>query len=133
MPKGEEYTEELNGMELHAKIYQVATVDAAGEYSETSEFKSLSLKDAVNGDVTWEEMTAKAAELASDKTPDTECTITDGTGEKELNSGIYLVVVETASTGFYEYNFNPGLIALPEQYHYNTNSHLRPDSMTSRT
>ena len=89
-------------------------MDAAGEYSETSEFKSLSLKDAVNGDVTWEEMTAKAAELASDKTPDTECTITDGTGEKELNSGIYLVVVETASTGFYEYNFNPGLIALPD-------------------
>ena len=39
VPKGEEYTEELNGMELHAKIYQVATVDAAGEYSETSEFK----------------------------------------------------------------------------------------------
>lgn len=114
VPKGEEYTEELNGMELHAKIYQVATVDAAGEYSETSEFKSLSLKDAVNGDVTWEEMTAKAAELASDKTPDTECTITDGTGEKELNSGIYLVVVESASTGFYEYNFNPGLIALPD-------------------
>ena len=50
VPKGEEYTEELNGMELHAKIYQVATVDAAGEYSETSEFKSLSLKDAVNGE-----------------------------------------------------------------------------------
>lgn len=40
--------------------------------------------------------------------------VTDGTGEKELNSGIYLVVVETASTGFYEYNFNPGLIALPD-------------------
>lgn len=114
VPKGEEYTEELNGMELHAKIYQVATVDAAGEYSETSEFKSLSVKDAVNGDVTWEEMTVKAAELASDKTPDTECTITDGTGEKELNSGMYLVVVESASTGFYEYNFNPGLIALPD-------------------
>ena len=114
VPKGEEYTEELNGMELHTKIYQVATVDAAGEYSETSEFKSLSVKDAVNGDVTWEEMTAKAAELASDKTPDTDCTITDGTGEKELNSGIYLVVVESASTGFYEYNFNPGLIALPD-------------------
>lgn len=114
VPAGEEYTEELNGMELHAKLYRVAAVDATGKYTETTDFTGLSVKDAISGDATWEEMTIKAAELAEDKNPAAECVITDGRGEEKLDSGMYLVMVEPVNSTFYEYEFNPGLIALPD-------------------
>ena len=138
VPAGEEYTAELNEMELHAKLYQVATVNAAGTYTETADFTGLSIKDAVSGDTTWEELTAKAAELAWDKKETTDCRIINGTGTKELAAGMYLVLPEPVTTTFYEYEFNPSLIALPDnqamhgvgaenKWTYEVNANLKPE------
>lgn len=116
-----EFAEILSRIELNARLYLVASLDSSGSYTEKKEFASLDIKQLRQGKKEWQEAAKEAEGLAAQTEPDAEINMIYGTGTaKHLKSGIYLVLVEKKVTDFYEYQFAPYLIAVPDNLYYHT-------------
>lgn len=134
------FANDLLHMRLQVKLYQVAEVKKTGKYVHTKGFQSLKFEQLVHGKGDWEKAAVQAAELAEGKDADAVFQIVNGTGTKEgLKPGMYLVLVESGSSGLYEYSFSPWLVALPDNlyyqsgepaddyWQYNVGSNLKPE------
>ena len=113
------FSEEFSTMQLNAKLYRIAAVNEAGKYTSLEAFQSLDM-EKLTEEGNWESAAGKAAELAEGIEPDTSLQIVEGTGKAEgLEQGMYLVLVEESKSEWYEYHFNPYLVALPDNlYHH---------------
>ncbi|MGN0352864.1 MAG: DUF5979 domain-containing protein [Roseburia sp.] len=121
VPDNSEYGKELSEVSLKANLYRIASVDKDGTYTSTTEFQSLEIEKSELNQEKWEEIAEEAAGLAEGETADTQITIENGTGKAEnLQTGMYLVMVENVITDLHEYSFNPCLIALPDNLYYQT-------------
>lgn len=116
-----EFAEELSKIKLNARLYRVASVDASGTYTFEKEFASLDMEQLRHGKKEWKEAAREAAEIAAGKEADAQLTIIDGTGmADDLKPGMYLVLVEKGVIDFYEYQFTPCLIAVPDNLYYHS-------------
>lgn len=121
IPDTGEYGKELSEVPLEAKLYRIASVEKNGTYSSTSEYEFLEIEKTKQDKETWEEIAGKAKEIVEGKTADAQVTIVNGTGTAEnLETGMYLVMVENKVTELHEYSFSPCLIALPDNLYYQT-------------
>lgn len=119
---GGSYAEDLEGAELTANIYQVASMEGSGVYHALEGYEDLGLEDAVLNDGDWSALAKEAAAVAEGTEADAQITLTEGSGTAEdLEAGMYLVVVENGVTDCYEYTFSPYLISLPDNLYYQTN------------
>ncbi|MBO5260479.1 MAG: hypothetical protein J6B26_08895 [Agathobacter sp.] len=119
--EGGSYAEDLAKAELNAKIYQVATVDENGVYTDLEDYKSLGLGNAVLKGGDWSKKAQDAAAIAAEKTPDAQIAMTAGKGSvNDLKAGMYLVVLEDGLTDCYAYTFSPYLICLPDNLYAQT-------------
>lgn len=143
---GMEY-QELEGLEIPVKIYQVADVSASGVYTGKKEFKQLNFSD-VNSNTTaqqWREKAAEAVRLADENNilPENEIVLNSPdnmeNAVKDLPVGLYLIQAETVESSWYEYSFSPFLLSLPNNYYdpedsssddawvYHVEADLKPD------
>lgn len=115
------YAEDLEGAQLTAKVYKVASMQGTGVYTSLEGYENLGLEEAVLNDGDWSNLAQKAAAVAEGKEPEAVIAITDGTGAAEdLEAGMYLVVMEKGVTECYEYTFSPYLISLPDNLYFQT-------------
>lgn len=125
---GEQYAEDLRNMTIPVKLYKVADVDVAGNYTELSPFTGIGLGDISNETTAddWQAMSETAAGKLTDGTDvAAQLEITDGSVKAEgLTPGMYLVVPEDTMNGdySYEYQFTPYLTALPGNNYYSSGS-----------
>lgn len=118
-----EYSE-LKTLPVKVNLYKVADIDVTGEYTAEGAFASLSFAD-VSSKTTAEEWEAKAAAAKALVTDEVAAnaviTLEDGVGTAEnLETGLYLVDAQTALSDANQYDFNPYLISLPNNYFYKT-------------
>lgn len=121
---GTEY-EELNSLQIPVKLYRVADVDASGRYTAEEAFKELKFSD-VGAKTTaeeWQEKASMAVRIAEENAvlPDEEIVLNhpDNTENKAENLpvGLYLMQAETVESAWYEYEFSPFLLSLPNNYY----------------
>lgn len=140
---GAEYAADIQTIpQLTAKLYRVAEVSDTGIYTPVDAFagdsgleKLSDLKtreDSSDWAQTWEELATAAAKVVTDKAPAETANITmtadAATGNsigraEDLQTGLYLVVVDTAQSSEYEYSFSPYLVALPGSEYRQTGSY----------
>ena len=147
---GADYAADIETIdEVHAKLYRVAEVsdtavytaiDAFAEDTEVSKVSNLKTRgDSSDWAQTWEDLAAAAAKVVESKNVSATKTITmqpdAATGTSigtatdligtatDLETGLYLVVVETAQSSEYEYSFSPYLVALPGSEYRQTGSY----------
>lgn len=148
---GEEgaYREDLSGAEIQVSLYQVAVIDAWGNFTQTEDFAALDLDlSASTTAADWEALALAAAELAGAEDteaeealplePSAEISVTGGEGETELPLGLYLLLAAPAETSCYQYTFEPVLVSLPgnsyrqsgageDQWFYEVSVSLKPE------
>ena len=116
-------TELISGS-ITVNLYKVADIAATGKYTELVGFEGVGL-DSVNSETTtaqWEEMSAKAATRVTSITePYASLSTTNGVATFNLKPGMYLVVAQQMLTDYYQYDFTPYLISLPDNRFYQTN------------
>ena len=124
-------------------VYKVAEITVTGKYVAVDSLKDLkdsvnkkSLQELLDGlsnkpetnkwdaimEIAKTQVEAKNLKMTASKTATASKMVIDETvdGEK-LGTGLYLVDVPTVQTKYYEYNFAPGLVSLPNNYYYSTN------------
>lgn len=111
------YDELKDGMfqDIKVDLYKVASMNTRGEFQAE---EGYSLSRPINSDTTaadWEAMAAEAAVVAKDQEVTASGTV--GTGIKDLEVGLYLIVAQDAQSAEYNYQFQPYLISLPNNYY----------------
>ncbi len=115
----ENVPEELAAVPAEVSLYRVASVDE--DYVYASLLEGLDLSGY--RDVTTAEEQKETAEKAAALVAETEADVT-GKAEKGvvdfegLETGLYLVAVETVQAGEHEYSFSPVLVSLPSMEGY---------------
>lgn len=119
-----DYEEDLHEMQIPIHLYQVADVDAGGDFTELAGFEGLGL-DQVTSETTadeWMEMAKEANEKVTEETsPAATFSVEAGVGMQDgLATGMYLVVPEDTYNvdASYLYKFTPYLTALPGNLFY---------------
>ena len=92
------YAEDLSKNDVQADLYRVASISQGGNYTGLDAFKDI--KDA---------------------TPAYTATLKGGYVKlTNLQTGLYLVVVNDMNSQYYSYKFTPYLVSLPNNYYYTT-------------
>lgn len=111
---------------VDVKLYKVADVNEVGEFTAVGDFAQLDVSalDASNTAAAdeWLQRAKDAEGMVTETTePTATVSLTDGEGmATDLATGLYLVLADKAQTTNYEYTFTPYLIALPNNYYYQT-------------
>lgn len=121
--------DDLKSTDFEVKLYRVASIDKAGSFKAAENFNKLDeelakLSDKTTAD-TWADMAASAVEIAQKDEIDASDSveIKNGTGtSKELETGLYLVYVDTVSSKTYGYDFTPYLVSAPNNEFISTGS-----------
>lgn len=117
---------DLETTAVDVKLYKVADVNEVGEYTAVDAFSQLDVSalDAQNSTAAdeWLKRATDAAAMVTDTVkPAAEVMLSNGEGVADsLETGLYLVLADKAQTTNYEYTFTPYLIALPNNYYYQT-------------
>ena len=124
---------ELNTKPVEIDLYKVASVDVTGDFTADAGYETLEGDLAALDDKTtaedWATISAKAKALIDAEgsglapvknvaTSNGSVTVTD------LETGLYLVDPQTAWTDYYQYDFTPYLISLPDNRYYDN----KPDT-----
>lgn len=132
---------ELEEQAVSVKLYRVAEVSEACEYTPLDRFGTLDVSKVGKGASAQElsELALAAAELVKGSEPDVSAEIAAGSTSgvaDGLATGIYLVDTNPIVTDEYEYNFIPYLVSLPNNYYqttgddawvYDIDSELKPE------
>ena len=120
---------------IGGKLYRVADVSFTGAYRSRAPFEALNIPALTAPDKEawaslWEDTADKAAaivEALPSVSPDASVTLTpteDGSGilgtVRELDPGMYLVILEDAQSPVFTYRFRPFLAAVPGNLYWET-------------
>lgn len=112
--------DDLKSTGFEAKLYKVASIDKSGSFKAIDDFNKLDeglsgLSDKTTAEA-WADMATSAVEIVQkdEITASDTVEIQNGTGtSKELETGLYLVYVDTVSSKTYGYDFTPYLVSAP--------------------
>lgn len=124
--QGEGYFSELSQLPITVNLYKVADVTSEGKYVTVDVFGAAGLDfSGISSETKAEEWgtLASDAKEAVDAGALTEPTVTttieNGTVTVEnLATGLYLVDAQQVLSDYYQYDFTPYLISLPNNYYY---------------
>lgn len=116
---------ELNTYPVTVNLYKVANIDVTGTYTvlEAFEDAEFSVFDHNTSAEDWADNAAAAKAivdedaLAVTATQDTDAGVATFTN---LETGLYLVDAQQVLSDYYQYDFTPYLISLPNNYYYDT-------------
>lgn len=143
----EEGFQELSSLDIKVNLYKVAGIAVTGEYTATESLKDVSVPVVGEADkafheclaglsseteaAEWEAMAAALKEAIDTAAPAVETSVTaegviqEGTvtidktvDGDNLTTGLYLVDAQQALSDYYQYDFTPYLISLPNNYYY---------------
>lgn len=106
---------------IPVKIYRVASMNPDNSFTAVEGYTDLDVAH-LNEETTsdgkrtdkWMQQEQKAAEMVAGKEPDARFTISGGTGTlADLQTGLYLLVIDQQIIGDYQYTWSPTLLALP--------------------
>lgn len=131
---------ELNDLDIPVRLYRIAEVSESGNYTMLPGFEDLKLED-IDEKITaqeWEEKAKAASDIVEETMtdPDMEMSVKNTGTARGLDTGMYLVEAETVQSPYHTYQFNPFLLALPNNYYYsgeaddwvyNVTTGLKPD------
>ena len=130
-----EYADLYSIPRIGGKLYRVADVSFTGAYRSRAPFEALNIPALTAPDKEawaslWEDTADKAAaivEALPSVSPDASVTLTpteDGSGilgtVRELDPGMYLVILEDAQSPVFTYRFRPFLAAVPGNLYWET-------------
>ena len=130
-----EYADLYSIPRIGGKLYRVADVSFTGAYRSRAPFEALNIPALTAPDKEawaslWEDTADKAAaivEALPSVSPDASVTLTpteDGSGilgtVRELDPGMYLVILEGAQSPVFTYRFRPFLAAVPGNLYWET-------------
>lgn len=123
VPADSVYSSDAGAPDLKAKLYRVASVSESRHFTMLGDYgvDVESLSEDENTD--WEKAAATAAENLDGKSPAAEVTIEKNSGQgkaENLETGMYLVMMDTVTAPEYEYNFTPYFISLPNNLYYSS-------------
>ena len=127
---GGNYTE-LSTVPVTIYLYKVASVDEKGDFTADAGYQDLNGDlSALNDATTAEDWAAIAAKTKAfieaegeDIGPAMELVTENGSVEvTDLVTGLYLVDAQTTLTDYYQYDFTPYLISLPDNRYYASGS-----------
>lgn len=118
---------ELMTLPITVNLYKVAFIDVTGEYTSAAAFDTLDFTDlsAVTTAQEWETYAADAKAIVDGGAPEITATTDTEVGVaviENLETGLYLVDAQQVVSDYYQYDFAPYLISLPNNYYYSTGS-----------
>ena len=124
VPSDSVYRTDSNAPDITAKLYRIASVSESRHFTMLDSSYGVDI-EALSQDenADWEAAAATAASNTDGKTPAKEAVIDHTTGEgvaSGLETGMYLVMMDTLSSTQYEYSFTPYLISLPNNLYYSS-------------
>lgn len=123
VPTDSAYNQDANKPVITAKLYRVASVSESRHFTETADY-GVDIETLAQSDSTdWSDAAKTAANNLSGKTEAGTVTIDSATGKgkaENLQTGMYLVVMDTVTSPEYEYSFTPYFISLPNNKYYST-------------
>ncbi len=117
--------ENVEALPITVNLYKVADISVEGEYFAAAGLETLDFSGLSN-ETTAEEWAALAeltkAEIEADEMTITATGITaEGTVTiNDLAAGLYLIDAQQVLSDYYQYDFTPYLISLPNNYYYST-------------
>lgn len=117
--------ENVEALPITVNLYKVADISVEGEYFAAAGLETLDFS-GLSSETTAEEWAALAeltkAKIEADEMAITASGITaDGTVTiNDLAAGLYLVDAQQVLSDYYQYDFTPYLISLPNNYYYST-------------
>lgn len=124
VPSDSVYRTDSSAPDITAKLYHLASVSESRHFTmldNSYDIDIQALSEDENAD--WEAAAAKAAANTEGKSAAAEITIgkDSGTGTAAgLETGMYLVMMDTVVSAENEYNFTPYLISLPNNLYYSS-------------
>ena len=117
------YAEDLSKNNVQVDLYRVASISQGGNYTGLDAFKDIDWStvkyDATQSAKTWKQRASEAAKVIKDVTPAYTATLKGGYVKlTNLQTGLYLVVVNDMNSQYYSYKFTPYLVSLPNNYYY---------------
>lgn len=113
---------ELMTLPTEVDLYKVAEISKAGNYTPIAGFESLDFSelDETTSAAQWESLAADAKNLLTDAiSPAHTLTLDNGMAlAEDLLTGLYLVDANQILSDYYQYDFKPYLISLPNNYYY---------------
>lgn len=119
------YAEDLSKNEVQVDLYNVASISQGGNYTGLDVFKDIDWStvkyDATQSAKTWKQRASEASKVIKDATPAYTATLKGGDVKlTNLQTGLYLIVVNDMNSQYYSYKFTPYLVSLPNNYYYTT-------------
>ncbi len=108
---------DVNITDTEVYLYKIASVNSVAQYSYLLEFTNLSMNINELKDTDWVKFSKYVSDYINDNNIDSIGKLkTDDTGGfvfEGLDTGLYLIVVDSKKTDDYEYFSNPMLVSLP--------------------
>jgi len=121
VPTDSAYNQDTNKPAITAKLYRVASVSESRHFTMIDTIPGVDIETLSQSDSTDWAAAAQTAASVINRTPDTTVTLTNGTGKASgLETGMYLVMMDTVTSKEYEYTFTPYFISLPNNLYYST-------------
>lgn len=119
------YAEDLSKNDVQVDLYKVASISQGGNYTGLDVFKDIDWStvkyDATQSAKTWKQRASEASKVIKDATPAYTATLKGGDVKlTNLQTGLYLIVVNDMNSQYYSYKFTPYLVSLPNNYYYTT-------------
>ena len=119
------YAEDLSKNDVQVDLYKVASISQGGNYTGLDAFKDIDWStvkyDATQSAKTWKQRASEASKVIKDATPAYTATLKGGYVKlTNLQTGLYLIVVNDMNSQYYSYEFTPYLVSLPNNYYYTT-------------
>lgn len=123
VPSDSVYMSDAGAPDFTAKLYRVASVSESRHFTMLEDYgvDVEALSEDENAD--WEKAAATASEKLDGKKATAEVTISRETGQGRANgleTGMYLVMMDTVTAPEYEYSFTPYFISLPNNLYYSS-------------
>lgn len=123
VPSDSVYMSDAGAPDFTAKLYRVASVSESRHFTMLEDYgvDVEALSEDENAD--WEKAAATASEKLKGKKATAEVTISREAGQGRadgLETGMYLVMMDTVTAPEYEYSFTPYFISLPNNLYYSS-------------
>lgn len=123
VPADSVYSSDTGAPDFTAKLYRVASVSESRHFTMLGDYgvdvEALSEDDNTD----WENAAATASKKLDGKKATAEVVISKETGQGTANgleTGMYLVMMDTVTAPEYEYSFTPYFISLPNNLYYSS-------------
>lgn len=115
--------DEVSTNAVTVNLYKVASIDVSGMYTSVVSGLNFSDVDSETTAAEWKTMAETAKEnVSTDNLKGSKSSMSGTVTFENLETGLYLVDVETLKTAKYEYTFAPYLVSLPNNYYSSTNT-----------